>query len=468
MKKLGRFLVLVFLCGMLVLLGGFLALGMYYRNNFPVNTWINGVYCTGKTIEQVNSELAAQTKISDIVITDAEGQEWRIAADDLGLCADYTAALRAYMRKNATAMWMQNMKAPVTVNLEPSQYSWDAGKLEEQYKALGFVQEDGRRRNGCLIRFDEAEGYYLEDGNRQRLNSAGALECIKESLSGGKMSLDLVAQGCYADLEDGVEDSYQRALWGQLQEYFECGLTYDMGTEQIPFTAAVLSGFLKTDERGNLLPDETGRIVTDEERVERWVDDLAAQYDTCDTKREFQSSRGDMVSVEYATYGTKLDVKTEKKYLVEALQQKRSEPEIHTPAYKQEGFTRGLDDIGGTYIEIDMTQQHMYYYVDGELRLDTDVVTGDVSKRRGTPEGIYYVYSKQRNRILRGEDYANPVKYWMPVNGGVGIHDASWRRKFGGEIYKKDGSHGCINTPTDMVAQLYEMVEIGTPVVIFY
>ena len=91
MKKLGRFLVLVFLCGMLVLLGGFLALGMYYRNNFPVNTWINGVYCTGKTIEQVNRELAAQAEVPDVVILDGAGGEWLIPPEELGLFPDYTS-----------------------------------------------------------------------------------------------------------------------------------------------------------------------------------------------------------------------------------------------------------------------------------------------------------------------------------------------------------------------------------------
>lgn len=468
MKKLGRFLVLVFLCGLLVLLAGFLALGMYYRNNFPVNTWINGVYCTGKTIEQVGGELAARTEASDLVITDADGREWLIEARSLELYPDYTPALRAYMRKNASAMWMQNIKEPVTVNLEPTQYKWNAEKLEEQFEALGFVQEESLRGKGCSVRYDQARGYYLEDHNRQRLNSARALKCIEECLFNGEFSLDLVGKGCYEDLEDSPEDISQRALWVQLQEYFDCRLTYDMGAEQIPLDAALLSSFLPTDERGNLLTDENGGIAPDREKVERWVEDLAAQYDTCDTTREFQSSRGDVVSVEYGTYGTKLDVKAEKKYLVEALKQKRSEPEVHVPAYKQEGFTRGLDDIGNTYIEVDMTEQHMYYYADGELKLDTDVVTGDVSRRRETPEGVYYVYNKQRNRTLRGPGYATPVKYWLPVNGGVGIHDAGWRKKFGGEIYKNDGSHGCINTPMDMVAQLYDMVEVGTPVVIFY
>jgi lipoprotein-anchoring transpeptidase ErfK/SrfK len=95
-------------------------------------------------------------------------------------------------------------------------------------------------------------------------------------------------------------------------------------------------------------------------------------------------------------------------------------------------------------------------------------VTGNTSLGRGTPQKVCYVYYKQRNRVLRGEDYETPVSYWMAVYGNIGIHDASWRSKFGGSIYKSSGSHGCINTPTNIVSQMYDMVEVGTPVIIFY
>ena len=110
----------------------------------------------------------------------------------------------------------------------------------------------------------------------------------------------------------------------------------------------------------------------------------------------------------------------------------------------------------------------MYYYEDGSLILSTDVVTGNTGRRMGTPEGVNYVYDKQQNRVLRGRGYATPVKYWMPVKGAIGIHDASWRSEFGGEIYKTNGSHGCVNTPLEVMRELYDKAEIGTPVVIFY
>lgn len=81
---------------------------------------------------------------------------------------------------------------------------------------------------------------------------------------------------------------------------------------------------------------------------------------------------------------------------------------------------------------------------------------------------VCYVYEKQKNRVLRGPGYASPVKYWMPIKGGIGIHDARWRSEFGGDIYKTSGSHGCINTPEEEMARLYECAEVGTPVVLFY
>ena len=129
---------------------------------------------------------------------------------------------------------------------------------------------------------------------------------------------------------------------------------------------------------------------------------------------------------------------------------------------------QGKDDIGDTYVEIDMGEQMMYYYLNGELQIETPVVTGNTSRRMGTPSGVNYVYLKQQDRILRGEGYASHVNFWMPVKGNIGIHDASWRSKYGGNIYQTNGSHGCINTPYNAMVQMYEMVEVGTPVVMYY
>jgi lipoprotein-anchoring transpeptidase ErfK/SrfK len=127
-----------------------------------------------------------------------------------------------------------------------------------------------------------------------------------------------------------------------------------------------------------------------------------------------------------------------------------------------------LNDIGGTYIEVDMTMQKLYGYKDGEKVIETDIVTGNMRRNWDTPAGVNYVYAKQKKRILRGANYATPVDYWMPVVGNIGLHDANWRSEFGGEIYQTDGSHGCVNIPPEVMPIIYETYEVGTPVIMFY
>ena len=119
-------------------------------------------------------------------------------------------------------------------------------------------------------------------------------------------------------------------------------------------------------------------------------------------------------------------------------------------------------------MEIDYTNQHLWFYKDGALLVDTAVVTGNVSAGNASPEGIFCLVGKSEHETLKGEGYSTPVDYWMPFYGGVGIHDAdSWRSVYGGTIYQNSGSHGCINTPTAKVAVIYENIEVGTPIVCY-
>ena len=123
---------------------------------------------------------------------------------------------------------------------------------------------------------------------------------------------------------------------------------------------------------------------------------------------------------------------------------------------------------GGTYIEISIDQQHLWFFVDDKLYLETDVVTGNDVDGYRTPTGNFSILEHDRGANLVGEGYSTYVEYWMCfLGGGFGIHDASWRSSFGGEIYKGSGSHGCVNTPSDKAAEIFEHTELGTPVYIY-
>ncbi|MDD7740137.1 MAG: L,D-transpeptidase, partial [Lachnospiraceae bacterium] len=131
------------------------------------------------------------------------------------------------------------------------------------------------------------------------------------------------------------------------------------------------------------------------------------------------------------------------------------------------GFTRG-DDIGDSYVEVDLVNQKVWLYQNGEQLLATECVSGTYGTDRQTPGGVYSITYKQSPAVLRGPGYESPVTYWMPFNGGIGLHDASWRGQFGGNIYINGGSHGCVNLPNSVAKKIYENLDVGTPVIVYY
>ena len=114
---------------------------------------------------------------------------------------------------------------------------------------------------------------------------------------------------------------------------------------------------------------------------------------------------------------------------------------------------------------IDISSQTLTLYDSNEKVLTTPVVTGKDS----TPSdiGLFDIDEKVRNTHLTDySTYDVPVDFWMPYNGGEGIHDTYWRDFYGGEIYHENGSHGCINTPYNAVSKVYDTLEKGSHVLV--
>lgn len=127
---------------------------------------------------------------------------------------------------------------------------------------------------------------------------------------------------------------------------------------------------------------------------------------------------------------------------------------------------------GEYIIEVDINDQHVWVYTrDGEVIMDSDCVTGKHG-RHDTPTGIYTISQMSRNYTMHGTNdngssYASFCHNFMRItDGGIALHDASWRSEFGGDIYINNGSHGCINLPTQFANDLYNIVDKGTLVIV--
>lgn len=456
----------------------YIGLSVYYADGFSYGTWVNGIYCTGKSVEAVNAELLAQPGSGTLTIVAADGKQESIRMEDIGFSEDYEKSLMELQTEQDPWKWYENVSLPSAGRQIEPERRFDEERFEQAFRSLSFVKE--RKADDAypvFIRKTE-NGYELVNEREQVLNPEKCREAVREAILRGDPVCDLAAEGCYDDLALDREMQSVIDLWHKIDAFQTCGIRYRFGKEEVRLTPDIVSGWLVPEK--DTLADcdrimtgenpfavgEDGEFAVDREKLEAFVDSLADRYDTVGAERTFHATRGDTVTIAGGTYGNRIDRKTEKEYLYQAFCEKRTE--VHEPAYLQEARQKGSEDIGDTYIEVDMGSQHLYYYEDGECILDAPIVTGDMMRGRDTPSMVCYVYAKQKNRTLRGSGYASFVKYWMPVKGGIGIHDARWRDTFGGEIYKTKGSHGCINTPEETMAQLYERTEIGTPVVMFY
>lgn len=447
------------------LMAVYVGLAVYYHNAFIYGTWINGIYCTGRSIQEVNDELAKNFTYEGVTVEDKDGGRYVISAEEIAYQFDFKKALEIYQKQQNPWMWIDSLMGGHQVELAPV-VSYDQKAFEACFAALPFCQDKRTDRERRLEIVRTPQGYELMNERTDVLSVELAKGAVLSAIEASESVVSLPDEGCYHDLELTAQMQETLDIWEKLEDFQDCGIVYRMGEEEIPVDASVVCDWIALDDNDRFLFDESGRLQLKEHAIEEFVEMLAAKYDTVGASRQFLSTRGDMVTVEGGLYGNKIDQEAETAYLTEAFYGKKRE--VHEPVYKQEAWKKGSEDIGSTYIEVDMTEQKMYYYVDGVLTIDTPIVTGNTSRRMGTPSGVNFVYAKQKNRILRGANYASHVDFWMPVKGNIGIHDAAWRGKFGGTIYQTNGSHGCINTPHAAMEQLFDMAEVGTPVVMFY
>ena len=235
-------------------------------------------------------------------------------------------------------------------------------------------------------------------------------------------------------------------------------ITYRFGDMQEVLGGDEISGWLID------LPD--GSVSVNETPAKEYVASLAKKYDTFGQTRKFKTHSGEEINVSGGDYGYWMDRVSTRQELIDQILTGQSAEMV--PVYYGTALVYGADDIGDTYVEINLGDQHLWVYKEGSVINESDFVSGCLFKGNETPGGTYGITYKERDATLVGQGYESSVKYWMPFNGNIGMHDASWRNSFGGHLYYMNGSHGCINLPPSIAGTFYSYVRTGMPVVVFY
>lgn len=338
-------------------------------------------------------------------------------------------------------------------------------KLKERLTSLSLISGSDiiTTRDASVSPYQEGKPYKIlpaVQGNNVDVEKTTAL--ILEAVGAGKNFFDVEEAGCYIPVKVWESDPSLTALCDRLNQYRDMTIVYHFGREKETVTGERIASWIKGVSGGT--------AEVDPGEVAAFVSELAAKYDTAGTTRKFLTATGTETELTGA-YGWKIDVAGETAALT-ALIQAGSGTVEREPIYSSTAASRTAPDWGSTYVEVDLTGQHVYLFQEGRLIWESPCVTGSVAGKNTTPAGIYSLAYKERNRVLRGKkladgsyEYESPVSYWMPFNGGIGLHDAGWRKSFGGSIYRTNGSHGCINLPPASVPSLYNFVYKGIPVI---
>lgn len=441
----------------LVLLGIYIGFGFYYSGHFFPKTVVGGISCGNKTAAYVESKNIANAQDYLLTITDRKASNFHITGTDFGYKYDAFGEEEALLKKQKGFTWPAAIFQTHTYDMSRS-FSYDADALSKLIDSLGLFDEDYIEAPQDARLDITEDGYEIVD---EVTGNTPIHDIITEEITAAvddQKTTVVLSDNCYETPSVYASDSIIADTAAQIDKYTSATIHYDIdGVDETLDTSAILS-FL--DIR------KDGTVTINDDKVTQYVQHLASTYNTYGDVRKFKTSEGDTVKIGGGDYGWVIDKNKEKEQLLKDLQ--GASPVEREPVYEQRAVKSGLDDIGDTYVEIDYTNQHLWYYKDGDLVTETDIVSGNISRGNGSPDGIYKIVYLQRDATLVGENYASDVKYFMPFAYNVGIHDASWRSTFGKEIYKTSGSHGCINVPEKIAKKLYKTLETGTPVIAYY
>lgn len=390
----------------------YVAISVYFMSHFFVNTKINGKNFSGKTASDVEKYLQTNIKDYKLTILENEGRQDVISGSEIGL--EYRAGTEAE----------ELLK-------DQNGFAWPKA----------FFTENSRKVSVNVS--------YNEESLNQRISQLSCLQTEQTPAENAKPEFD------------GNQYVIKPEVYGN------ASITYPMN-EPVVVDKALISQWLQVD--GEM------KVSLNTEAMKQWFTAFGDKYDTQGTTRTFTTPAGKSATVTGGTYGWSIDEDTELVNLQNSIL--NGEVVTREPAYYAGGTAAAHSgqDWGNTYAEVDMSAQHMWYVQNGQVVLETDVVTGEPIPSKITPEGVYSLMWKQPNSVLVGDinpdtgepAYRTKVKYWMQVtSSGVGFHDATWQTAFGGTLYQipGTGSHGCINMPLDQAGALFNMIEPGTPVI---
>lgn len=447
-----------------LLAAAYLGVGIFFRSHFVPNSRVNGIDSFGKTAQQMADLLADREKAYHMVIKTADGAtEQVITPDMVDLSSNLQSGDMSRLLANQQAFLWPRYLLGDKLEQKTSGWKLNRDKLNALVDALPEVSRTDlvQTKNADLV-YDQQQKSYLvqEEVYGNNIDTDRFKDALADAIVNLQEEISLADYAVQPTLK--ADDSRLKELIGKMNQIAQMKITLKIGGDQETVPQEKIISWIGIDENANM--------VVHDEAIRAYVGELAGKYDTVGKNRSFHTSYGAVVNISSGDYGRKVDQEAEFNALKENLTDGRDL--TRDLNFSQKAAGGAGDDIGSSYVEVNLTAQHLFVYKDGKKVVDTAVTTGKPVNHHQTNVGIFRVKSHEANRTLRGRNddgssYASPVKYWMPFDGGIGLHDAPWKSNYGGKNYLTNGSHGCVNLPPSVAGSVFANVSVGMPVVVY-
>ncbi len=467
---------IAFVVTLVVFIGLYGAVGLFFSNHFLPGTTLNKADVSFMNVSQAKEAIVSTGEAYVLTLNEQNNNQEIVNGEDIGVKTTITDDFNRILDTQSGLMWIADLFEDKSYVLDEGviTYSYDDGKLSDTVDKLDCVKPKNP------IEAKDAELVYMDGefkivpeiiGNvahRDKLE-----EKIKYAVENQKTSIDLEKEGIYdiPKITSGNEELLAKKA--ACDEIANMKITLKFGDKDEVIEGQMLSTWVtpKKNKKGEYT------IETDEKKIEEYVKKLAESYDTVGEPKDFLSHSGTVVHFLTGDYGWLMDQEEAVKKIQELVQARKTVTvnltdgsEKSTEWWMRTGVgydSNGQDYYGNTYAEVSITEQHMWMYKDGEVVFESDVVTGNPNLGNDTPIGAFRIRYHQENAILVGPGYAQPVAYWMVFADDVGFHDATWQPYFGGDLYLWNGSHGCVNMPLDKAGELFNLIYDNMPVFVY-
>jgi len=366
---------------------------MYFSNHFYYGSIINGINASGRTVAEVDKELLMKSETYTLKLKERNGVIEQINASDINLKYNAKGKIQDLKDNQNSFTWIFALFNSKTYEMNGI-VTYDNKLLKEHFDKLScFDSKKIIEPQNASFKYSDKGYVIVKEVSGNKVNSKLLYANVVNAILKVETTINLDTKNYYISPKFTSTSAEIKDTKILLNKYVASKITYTFTGGKEVLDGSIIHNWLGVNEKLE--------ITFDKNKMDKYVNKMDDNYNTVGKERNFATSVGATVKVSGGDYGWLVDSTGEVKDLIVAIKSGQSITKV--PHYTQTATSHNVNDIGNTYVEINITKQHLWFYKNGFLVVQGDVVTGNVSINDGTPTGVYKLKYKEKNATLKGE-----------------------------------------------------------------